>query len=566
VAAVTALLILASLTWLPRLTGPLDLRWDGGAYYVLGTSLAQGQGYRLLNEPGAIEAVQYPPLFPAFIATHQWIAGMSAPSVVGPLLRASFFMITLIYVAASFTALRRYLSVGPAFMATVFTVLHVLTIHMSDICYAELPFACASALFFVFHGRAAGTRLEAVAGGCATAAYLLRTIGIALLCAWVAERLFERDVRGAVIRACFAALPVVAWHGYVASVERGATYQTPAYAYQRADYMFYNVPYARNVFLRDPFAPEHGGVSLADLARRFGRNILELPASLGHAVSTTKEAWRALERKVSALPGIGGLAGSAARAAPILLSALVLLGLIGILRRGGITVVLTVTFYGFALSLTAWPEQFGRYWAPLTPLICLAMVYALVVASRYAEREHRLLRWRRLTLMAIPIGIVMVQVTILVLTYTRNHQAATYQEAAGRHATYRLFFYASEYRALDRGLDWLTTHAQRGDIVAASMPHWTYLRTGLQSVMPPLERDPERAQRLLDSVPARYIVMDTTVVNVARPYMEELLRWAHGRWKRVYEVPSGEVIIYERVCEPNEGRSEVSAGCASSAR
>jgi hypothetical protein len=56
------LIALALLLWAPRLRGPLDLRWDGAVYYVLGTSLAEGKGYRLLNEPGEVEAVQYPPL------------------------------------------------------------------------------------------------------------------------------------------------------------------------------------------------------------------------------------------------------------------------------------------------------------------------------------------------------------------------------------------------------------------------------------------------------------------------------------------------------------------------
>src|ERR1700757_3530206 len=76
------LLTIVIVCWLPRLSGPIDLRWDGGAYYILGTSLAEGKGYRLLNEPGEIEAIQYPPLFPAIIAAHQWILGTSNPIIV----------------------------------------------------------------------------------------------------------------------------------------------------------------------------------------------------------------------------------------------------------------------------------------------------------------------------------------------------------------------------------------------------------------------------------------------------------------------------------------------------
>ena len=38
--------LLAIILWAPRLSGPIDLRWDGGVYYLLGTSLATGHGYR----------------------------------------------------------------------------------------------------------------------------------------------------------------------------------------------------------------------------------------------------------------------------------------------------------------------------------------------------------------------------------------------------------------------------------------------------------------------------------------------------------------------------------------
>jgi hypothetical protein len=54
-------LILAAVAlamWAPRLRGSIDLRYDAGVYYILGTSLAEGKSYRLLNEPGEISALQ----------------------------------------------------------------------------------------------------------------------------------------------------------------------------------------------------------------------------------------------------------------------------------------------------------------------------------------------------------------------------------------------------------------------------------------------------------------------------------------------------------------------------
>ena len=91
------LIAMVIISWIPRFSGPIDLRWDSGIYYVLGTSMAEGQGYRLLHEPGKIQATQYPPLFPIVVAVHQWILGTNDPVTVGSVLRftAFFFYLTI---------------------------------------------------------------------------------------------------------------------------------------------------------------------------------------------------------------------------------------------------------------------------------------------------------------------------------------------------------------------------------------------------------------------------------------------------------------------------------------
>ena len=85
-----AVIALALLLWAPRFSGPIDLRWDAGVYYLLGTSLAKGEGYRIASEPGSPEALQYPPLLPALVALHQWALGTTDPAIVAPWLRSSY--------------------------------------------------------------------------------------------------------------------------------------------------------------------------------------------------------------------------------------------------------------------------------------------------------------------------------------------------------------------------------------------------------------------------------------------------------------------------------------------
>ena len=95
---------LAVAWWIPQRHGPIDARSDGATYYILGTSLAQGQGYRLLNEPGEIPAVQYPPLLPLVVAAYQKALASSDFVVVGTWLRAFYFALS-VALAASIGAL-----------------------------------------------------------------------------------------------------------------------------------------------------------------------------------------------------------------------------------------------------------------------------------------------------------------------------------------------------------------------------------------------------------------------------------------------------------------------------
>src|SRR6266550_3684437 len=140
-------LAVAVVLWVPRLSGPIDLRWDAGVYYVLGTSLASGHGYRILSEPGSPEALQYPPLLPALVALHQRALGSTDAAIIGPWLRLSNAALFLFYALAALALARRYLRAGFAVIAVAMSLLQVNTLFMSDLLFTELPFALVSVLF-----------------------------------------------------------------------------------------------------------------------------------------------------------------------------------------------------------------------------------------------------------------------------------------------------------------------------------------------------------------------------------------------------------------------------------
>lgn len=545
-----AIVALALLLWAPRLSGPIDLRYDAGVYYVLGTSLAQGQGYRLLNEPGRPEAVQYPPLLPALVACHQVALGTSDVDVVAPWLRRTYALMFVAYAALAYALARVYLGPLAASAATTLCVLHLFSYYLSDLLFAELPFAVAGVAFalVVVQGRPDRPRLrEATAGALAAVAFLLRTAGIALSAAWVLEALLRRRWRLALARGAMALVPLLLWQAHVISVKESPEYARPAYEYQRAPYQFYNVTYAENALLVDPFRPEQGYVTAGAFATRVASNVVTMPAVLGEATSAPFGFWlwvfhRLQDRTIGArlLPDwlVWG---------PVLALGLLVLGGIVLLARRGAWSLALITLASIALvCATPWPGQFTRYLAPLTPFLAIAALVALgrVEAAVASRGRHGPRVGRAAVVLAVGL-------TIAVQTYTagrtfllRHREGATFVAGRGLVGPRLFYFDPPTWGAWQQAAAWIHAHAAPGAVVATAAPHLLYLETGLPAVFPPMEVEPEVARRLLDGVPVSYVIVDQLpFLDVTRHFALPAVEGEPG-WRLVFEVDRTRV--YER--------------------
>jgi hypothetical protein len=537
-AALTVLL--AALLWVPRLRGPLDLRYDAGVYYILGRSLAEGRGYRLLNEPGAIEAIQYPPVLPAVAALHQLVLGSGDPVVVGGGLRFTMALLFLGYAFATFALARRYLSSGFAFTAALLAVLNAQVLFLSDYFAADLPYTAISTFFFVAPaGLAAGTL--------AVLAFGLRTAGVALLAAWMTQSLMGRRWREAAVRLGISVVAVGSWQAYVHHVKSSDEFSRPAYSYQRAAYQFYNVGYAENMAYVDPFRPELGTVGRRDLTDRLWTNLKAIPTALGEA-ATLQRGWfvgevaRVRERFPTLAPPEWAISATL-----VLLSAMVIGGLVLLARAGHWLPVLYVAGSIALIVVTPWPAQFGRYLVPLVPILALAFISVPAALSTRAQRSGRR-SWRAASLAGLAlIGFVLVQEVYTVYkVFTKHHQPAVMTDAAGRTHHYRLFFYDLSWRLHDDGLDWLDRQDSGQAVIATSTPHLAYLRTGMRAIMPPYEINPERAAGLLAAVPVSYLVVDQlSFLDVSRRYGAPVAHTAAG-WTLVYAQNDSGPRIYRR--------------------
>ena len=507
--------------WMPRLQGPIDLRYDAGVYYTLGTALAEGRGYRLLNEPGEIEAIQYPPLLPLIVAGHQWLTGTADPAVTGRALRWTFAALFVGYALAVFVFTRRWSTTGWSLIATVLVLLNVQLLWLSDALFAELPFALCTVLFLIVAGRSERRGLAALF---AAAAYGLRTSGLALLAAWVADALWQRRPRESLVRALLAALPVVAWHAHMTHVQAKPEYRAPAYAYQRAPYQFYNVDYPTNLGYVDAFAPERGFATAEQLVERMAANALALPVDLGESISVRAAGPLAPVFRLN--PPAPPWSPARAAAAAIGLAAGA--GLV-LAWRAGVRLAPLAWVLSLALAVvTPFPSQFARYLTPLAPITALGFSVAMATTLR---SRMPLLQ----AAVAAAIGVlVAAELVALTVVFGARRQD--------------LFFYPVRWRTHDATLAWLGRTAAPDAVVATSTPHRLFLTTGLHAVMPPFEPDVAEAERLLDDVPIAYLVIDDLdFLDVSRRYAARVVAAHPDRWTLVFGAPDGGSRVYRSV-------------------
>ena len=564
-----ALLIGVSLLWwIPQRRGPIDLRSDGAIYYILGTSLAQGQGYRLLNEPGSIRAVQYPPLLPLIVAAHQKVLATSDVLVVGRWLRAFYVCVSVALTALGYRLARRFLPPGRAFLAGIVCVLALHMWYFAGALYTEVPFALLAVVFVLCARRADRRGFWLATAVLGVAAYLLRTAGIALLIAWVGEALIDRTAPRerdgpasltprlweAAARSVPLLLTIIAWQAYIIFVTASPEYRHPAYSYQRASYQYSNVTYPENISLVSPFAPERGRMTAVRWASRLTRNVGFILPSLGGAITAQRAFWELAVRDVNRCLGRDVLSSRLALVPMTAIGLVVVAGAFVMWRRGQYLVPLCGGATALIMCVTPWPEQFARYFAPTIPLLSIMLMTALgavLDATRKAEVESaRRVAWIGRGLVVVALSLVLTQDAYVAWWTFRFNPArpVTYIDAEGRPMSGQLLFYEAEAAALDDALREVRRRAQPGDVVATSMPHWAYLWTGVRSILPPMEADPDAARRLLDEVPVRFVLLDELQYpRISQRYAAPAVEGHPEAWRRVYQTRDGRARLYERL-------------------
>lgn len=542
---VFVLIFLAMISWLPRLGGPLDLRWDASVYYVLGTGLANGEGYRLLNEPGHIQAVQYPPLLPALIALHQIVLRNSDPFAVTAALKYTWIGFFVMLVVGSYLLVRRFASWEWALFAGISTVLNFnLQLHFNQ-CSAELPYAAATLFFLAIYRVRPSLSREALMAIAGVAAFFIRTMGISLLGAWVLDGLLRKQFGRATLRLLVSLGCIVLWQGYIGTVETSPSYRTPNYSYQRADYMFYNVSYSRNVSYVDPYRPELGRASLMDVVRRVSSAARDTPRRIGETITSYQGIWEWQNEDFRRRFGTTFLTKTIISAGFIVLGCLALVGLSVLFVRRERLIPIYCGSTILALCAAPWPLQHVRYLVPVVPVLLLGIVLSLN-AIWQSGRSTAFRAIMRLLVFSVAGAVLLHQILAYYEAQRYMLVRSEVRNSAGQQLICRQLCYEPELIAMDRGIAWLGEHVPKGSVVAGAMPQWIYLQTGLQAVMPPLEIDPKTASKLLDSVPVSYLMVEGAGFY-SSPYGNRVVTADPKGWRLVYGSDENSVRIYERL-------------------
>jgi hypothetical protein len=369
----------------------------------------------------------------------------------------------------------------------------------------------------------------------------------------VADSLVRRQFRQALVRVTVAALPVLAWQAHIARVSHDVGYRHPAYPYQRAPYYYSNVTYGENSWLVDPFKPELGHTTSRDLLGRVGQNLLVLPQSIGES------AWIAAASAPYVLDKMfRGLRLPWAQPArdPVLAVTKVCLTLIGLGALAGVALLfhrgewLIPLYFVLSLgmiSLTPWPSQFWRYLAPLTPLSMMLLILALSSAAKWISHRGEWGKTAAAALGTVPLTSMLLLQAVIAAGFLQllpiSYYAPDGTERPGRQLTYE-----PVWHALDPALEFLRRKAGTGDIIATSVPHLAYLRTGHRAVLPPLEADADRAADFLDAVPVSYVLLDQLgLPGISERYAEPVIQQHPRAWRLVYTTPGTKVRVYQRV-------------------
>ncbi|HEX7122358.1 MAG TPA: glycosyltransferase family 39 protein [Gemmatimonadaceae bacterium] len=421
-------LSVATLTIRPWPAGVFE---DDGAYTVLAKALASGDGYRMLNLPGAPHATHFPPGYPLVLSL-LWRIWPTFPDNIVVFKFANAIFLALGALGVYWFARRRLdLSAAGAVATALVGTLSILTVYLTGLVMSEPLFVALllPAMLVAERSVESGRLRDAlIAGALLGAVGLVRTIGVAALGATAAVLLWRRRTRSAIAVAAVAAFFLVPWQLWVSAHQ----HELPAVL--AAKYGAYG-----------PWMVEgyrEGGIDL--VTRVAAANLRQMAEFLSYAAVPVTSLWA----RVAAAAAVTGL----------LVVGLVVLG-----KRAPATSLFLAAYLALVV---VWPFAPDRFVSAVWAIIVLAVAAVASAVWRWRPRSgiHRAMRLAALAVLAV---------------LTAGHAVYNWRGYEGR-------WWDSVQRQSAEGarpiIEWIARNTSPTDVLSTEYDLMVYLYTGRRSV------------------------------------------------------------------------------------
>ena len=328
---------------------PVGVFQDDAIYVVLAKALASGEGFRMINMPGAPHATHFPPGYP-FLLAAMWKLFPSFPDniVVFKFVNALFLAGTAI---GTYRFSRSRLNVGPlgAFVAATAGTISVVVLMITGVVLSE-PLYMLLVIPTLFAAERAAedgsARTAAAAGALIGVLALVRTVGVFLLPAALLVLLLRRRWRSAAILGAAAMAFIAPWQLWISAFQ----HETPG-------------PFVGKYGAYGPWLSEGyraGGLPFAKAV--LAKNADELFGFLGYITLPVSPVW----------PRIASLGT---------VMALLAVGAFSAWRRIPVTILFLLAYGAVILAWPFEPTRFVLVWWP-------------ILAALFVSGVGRVWQWR----------------------------------------------------------------------------------------------------------------------------------------------------------------------------
>ena len=480
-----AAFVLCLSLYLLRLDSLAGALIDDGWYMLLGKAIATGQGYTLINSPSPGMVPFYPPAFPALLSlvfrlfpsfpANIWI--LKVPSLISLLLSG----VLIYYYLVRIHELNEKIAFGVTLLTLVTPALVFLATStlMSEVFFMFVQTATIVAVELSLRVTDKRKRwLLVIAASClATVAFLTKSIAVGLLIAVGVYFLLNRRALYALAFSLVVCVLLAPWLLY-----KQHHPMTAAQAFEQRGYITQS--YVVQFWQRSAGDEDSGTTPYRELPKRVFIALSDIYSrDLGGL--TVPALYRESEESGMEVRGMNGEMGMATTAMAIsyILSALCVLGFIGVVRRkfrlSELTLLCTLPV------ILSWPWLPFRFLLPFTPFIFFYLVSGINVVWLSALRS---LRGSGFSVgssepmndggITFPVRIFLMSAILLNLYDHTNYLLGKFHLFGSSPAL------SQSVGESDELIKWMRTNLESNAVVASDNPPYLYLCTGLKTVSP----------------------------------------------------------------------------------